>query len=145
VRSSDRFNDCLDKGLLRATAPSLGSCLESLRTAEEWLREAQQNLSAGSLRSAYGSAYMCFFHSARAILFKDGYREKSHYCIGVYLEHLSTEKRLEIHWAFLFDNVRSSRHNEQYSFAPPPTIMEVRSVINDAGSFLRRMTSMATE
>lgn len=28
--------------------------------------------------------YMVFFHSARAGLFRDGIREKSHYCIEIY-------------------------------------------------------------
>ncbi len=142
MRTSDKFKECLDRGLLRIAAPSLGSCMESLRIAEDWLVEAQKNLDAGSLRSAYSSAYMCFFHSARALLFKDGYREKSHYCIGIYLEQLSEEKRLEPQWGLLFDHVRNSRHNEQYSFTPPPSAEELRSVIIDAGSFLERMRSM---
>ncbi len=32
------------------------------------------------------SCYSAMFHAARALLFKDGYREKSHYALYVYLK-----------------------------------------------------------
>jgi uncharacterized protein (UPF0332 family) len=44
------------------------------------------------------AAYMGYFHAARAILFRDGVREKSHYCIGVYLEYYCEKKMLEDEW-----------------------------------------------
>jgi uncharacterized protein (UPF0332 family) len=110
-----------------------------MKMAEDWIGEAKKNQEIGSYRSAYSSAYMCFFHAARAILYMDGYREKSHYCIGIYLEHLSDMKRIEPKWALLFDNFRNSRHNEQYNFSSPPSMSEVRMIIDDALSFLERV------
>jgi uncharacterized protein (UPF0332 family) len=139
VKASNKFEECLDKGLLRKVQPSMESCMESLKMAQDWLEESRKNFESGSLRSAYSSAYMCYFHSARAILFKDGYREKSHYCIGVYLDHLFSINRLEIQWVLAFDNVRNSRHNEQYNFSGPPSKEEVRAVIRDASAFMERM------
>ena len=68
------------------------------------------------MRSAISSAYLAVFHSARAVLFRDGVREKSHYCIGLYLQKYVEEGTLEEEWPMLFDRIRSVRHADQYSF-----------------------------
>jgi uncharacterized protein (UPF0332 family) len=66
-----------------------------LAQALEWVNEAGYDCDAGSLRSAMMAAYMGYFHAARAVLFRDGVREKSHYCIGVYLESYRERGMLE--------------------------------------------------
>ena len=83
------IDDCFERGLLRRVEPSRTKSEQSLLQAGEWLSEAEKNLEAGALRSAVSSAYLAVFHSARAVLFRDGVREKSHYCIGLN-EHASS-------------------------------------------------------
>ncbi|MDD4446734.1 MAG: HEPN domain-containing protein [Methanothrix sp.] len=53
------------------------------------------------MRSAISSAYLAVFHSARAVLFRDGVREKSHYCIGLYLQRYVEDGTLEEDWPML--------------------------------------------
>jgi uncharacterized protein (UPF0332 family) len=61
-------------------------------------------------------AYLAVFHSVRDVLFRDGVREKSHYCIGLYLQKYVDEGTLDEEWPMLFDRIRSVRHADQYSF-----------------------------
>jgi len=75
-----------------------------------------------ALRSALIAAYMGYFHAARAVLFRDGVREKSHYCIGVYLESYRERGLLEDEWVLQFDHMRGMRQNDQYSRDARPTV-----------------------
>ena len=79
------------------------------------------------------------FHAARAVLFRDGIREKSHYCIGVYPESCCEKGLLEDEWVLQFDHMRGLRQNDQYSLDARPTIHEVRQAVEEAGKFIERM------
>ncbi len=133
------IDDCFERGLLRKVEPSRIKSEQSLHQAREWLSEAEKNLEAEAYRSALSSAYLAVFHSSRAILFRDGVREKSHYCIGLYLQKYVEEGALEEDWPMLFDRIRSVRHADQYSFQVGPTDEEARSGLDLAERFINRM------
>lgn len=96
-------------------------------------------------RSALASAYLAFFHAARTVLFRDGVREKSHYCVGVYLEKYVEQNVLEEKWVMLFDRMRSARHTDQYSFQPHPSSEEVESAIRADRKFIERIAQLMRE
>jgi uncharacterized protein (UPF0332 family) len=133
------IDNCFEQDLLRRVEPSTIKSAQSLSQAREWLSEAKKNLGSGAHRSALASIYLAIFHSARAVLFRDGIREKSHYCVGVYLEKYVKEGLLEEEWPMLFDRMRSVRHADQYSFQTCPTREEIESGIALAESFIKRM------
>jgi uncharacterized protein (UPF0332 family) len=133
------IDDCFERGLLRKAEPSRTKSDQSLLQAKEWLSEAEKNLEAEALRSAISSAYLAVFHSARAVLFRDGVREKSHYCIGLYLQRYVEDGTLEEDWPMLFDRIRSVRHADQYSFMALPIVEEVQAGIDLAERFIERM------
>ena len=139
------IDDCFRLGLLRRTEPSRSKSDQSLLSAREWLSEAKKNLVAQALRSALSSAYLAVFHSARAVLFRDGVREKSHYCIGLYLQRYVEEGSLEEDWPMLFDRIRGVRHADQYSFMARPTGEEVQAGIDLAERFIERMEGLLQE
>jgi uncharacterized protein (UPF0332 family) len=58
---------------------------------------------------------MGYSHAARAILYRDGIREKSHYCIGVYLESYREKGLLKDEWVSRFNHMRGLRQNDQYA------------------------------
>lgn len=90
------LSECLRSGLLREAPASAQKADQSLKAADDWLGEAEVAAKAGIWRTVIMSAYMAMFHSARAILFRDGFREKSHACIGRYLEgHYAARGLLE--------------------------------------------------
>jgi uncharacterized protein (UPF0332 family) len=138
-----RLDECYERGLLRKVPASHDKAMQSLARAREWVTEAGCDCDAGSLRSALMAAYMGYFHAARAVLFRDGVREKSHYCIGVYLESYRESGLLEEEWVLHFDHIRGMRQNDQYSLDARPTVKEVRQVVADALTFIERMERLA--
>ena len=136
------YEECFKRGLLQNVEPSQKKSRESIKQAEEWLNEARLNLKAGAFRSALSSAYLSMFHAARAILFRDGVREKSHYCVGVYLEKYVRADLLEEDWVMIFDRMRSARHADHYSFYVSHTSEEIRSSIDVAEEFIERMKKL---
>jgi len=139
------IDDCFERGLLRRVEPSRPKSEQSLQQAREWLSEAEKNLQAEALRSAISSAYLAVFHSARAVLFRDGVREKRHYCIGLYLQRYVEDGTLEEDWPMLFDRIRSVRHADQYSFIALPSVNEVQAGIDLAERFIDRMERLLKE
>lgn len=139
------MEDCFRKGLLRRVEPSLTKSKDSITEAREWLSEAMKNKASEAYKSAISSLYLAIFHSARAVLFRDGVREKSHYCVGVYLEKYVDEGVLEEDWVLIFDRIRSVQHTDQYSFQMHPSKEEVDSGIDIAGKFVDRMEKLLEE
>jgi len=145
VKALNRVQTCFEEGSLRHVAPSKGKAFNSLAFAGEWLNEAAINLASGSYRSALSSAYLAMFHAARAILFRDGIREKSHYCVGAYLETYVEQGKLEGQWVAVFDRIRSARHTDQYSFESIPSKEELEAGLKTAQEFVSRMQKLLEE
>ena len=73
------YKDCLDGGFLRKIPPSKDNAFRSIAKAGKWLLESKITLKSMAFNSSVIASYMVMFHSARAILFNDGWREKNHY------------------------------------------------------------------
>jgi uncharacterized protein (UPF0332 family) len=93
IRMLLRFKNCVEKGLLRKIPASEDNAIRSINKAESWLKEAEKSFQGEAYDSSVLSSYLAMFHSARAILFLDGYREKSHACVARYLEEQYVVKR----------------------------------------------------
>ena len=136
------LENCFKRKQLREVESSDEKAKLSIKLAKEWLMEAEKNLENSTYKSAQISTYMAFFHSARAVLFRDGIREKSHYCIGVYLEKYVDNGDLEEEYTLLFDRMRSARNTDQYSFQTAPSLEEVKSGIQAAEKFIKRIQQL---
>ena len=88
------------------------------------------------------SSYNGYFHAARAILYRDGLREKSHLCIELYLSSYVTKGVLEPPWIAQFSRMRSARHMDLYSFTAAPSREEVESALRGAEAFLARIEAL---
>ena len=138
-----RYKDCIEKGLLRKVLVSNDKAKQSIKKAEKWLDEAGKTLNGKAFDSSVLASYMVMFHSARAILFHDGYREKSHACVARYLEekYVKTGK-LERKWIELLDHHREVRHVDQYDLSFFSTNEEAEKAIESSIRFLERMKSL---
>ena len=56
--------------------------------AEKDLQEALGGLERAAFKWTTIQSYYAMFHTARALLYAKGYREKSHYCLRIALEEL---------------------------------------------------------
>ena len=134
------------KRLLRRVTPSADKAKLSMKRAESWLEEAEKSLNNELYDSCLISSYLAMFHSARAVLFRDGWREKSHFCIARYLEEMYVKKgKLEREWIDLFDRLRETRHADQYDVSYFATKEEAESALNIAFEFVERMEKLLDE
>lgn len=138
----NELSKCFNKGLLRRVEASQIKSRQSIRESDKWVEESVKNLESGAYNSAQLSIYLVIFHAARAVLFRDGVREKSHYCISIYLEKYYRKGFLEENWILLFDRMRSKRHMQQYSFQTEPSEEEIKSGIKSANSFNKRIKKL---
>ncbi len=137
------FEDCMKKGLLRNIPPSRETAEGSVRAADRWIEEAGKNLSSEAFSSSALSSYLAMFHAARAILFLDGFRERSHYCIARYLEERYVKKKLlESKWVELLDHYRELRHESQYNVSFFTAEDEAESALKTAKAFVKRMKGL---
>lgn len=140
------FHECLKKGLIRKTQPSKAKAKKSLQASLKWLEEAERNIKSDALKSSLLSAYLAVFHAARSVLFLDGYREKSHACIGRYLEEKYVRKGLlESEWVEMLDHFRELRHTDQYSFNFFASEEESEDTIAKSREFVSRMEKLVYE
>ena len=84
---------------------------------------------------------MAMFHAARALLYRDGVQEKSHYAISIYLKEKYSNKipmpiinLLEIH--------RIERHESMYGLEYKPEKKDAELAIQDAQSFVREIKNL---
>lgn len=121
-----KFETCIERGYLERIEPSEDLARLSIKRAKEALLSAEKNVEVGVYDGALMLAYLGMFHAARALLFKDGWREKSHACVSAYLREFYVERgRLSINWVRYLDYVRNLRHQSQYDvgFSPEPDIV----------------------
>ncbi len=117
----------------------------SMERAERWYAECEMNIQAGAYNSAVSSAYNAMFHSARAVLYASGYREKSHYCLARFLDSLVEKGILEEKWVNTLDRARNVRHADQYNIDFISTKEDAESMMKMANSFIHRMKSLLSD
>jgi uncharacterized protein (UPF0332 family) len=91
-RVSSEFMQLLSERKLVKASISRRMVLKEIKGAEMDLRDARDSLDHGKFKWATIQAYYSMFHSARALLYDSGYREKSHYALSVALRELFSRK-----------------------------------------------------
>lgn len=112
----DEVEKCFEKRQLMRSSPSLGLARKSLKQARTFLIDAEDMVKFEKERMGIIALYNAFFHTARSLLFKDGVKERSHYCVARYMEEKYVNAKL-IPQKFLshLDLLRDIRHDTQYS------------------------------
>ncbi len=135
------FEDCIKKGLIRKTTASKEQASLSLEKARGLLGDAEDDLEEKRYSSATIIGYTAIFNAARALLFRDGYRERSHFCVMRYLE---SEYANEIGMEMLarLNDFRETRHEVQYSAAYKASEKEAASFIAFAREFIAKVEKL---
>lgn len=142
-QSRIEFNECLGKGLLKRTIPSLEKARKSIEKSERFLRQAESAFAVKAYDSSVITCYQAIFLSARSMLFRDGYREKSHACVGRYLEEKYAKTgKLELKWVELFDRFRSMRHDDEYNVFFFAEEADCQQIIKFASEFIAVMKKL---
>ncbi|MCD4842461.1 MAG: HEPN domain-containing protein [Methanosarcinales archaeon] len=87
-------NKCFEKRLLRKSRPDKLKSMKALDMSARALEQAEKLMEHEFYEQVILYSYTSMFQGARALLFKDGIIEKSHYCVVEYLKenYLKTGK-----------------------------------------------------
>ena len=131
-----KMAECFQKGLLKRTTPDMDNTLRSLELSLSNIEDATENMSIHRYRVVAISSYSSMFHSARAILFRDGIKERSHECIPVYLK----EKYPQLETlANILDSYRRFRHDAIYGLDFAIDDKEAKAALDSATEFLEKI------
>ena len=116
--------------------PDIAKARESLALASHFLGRAEGNLKIGYNDVALLCAYNAMLHSARALMFRDGVKERSHVCVGAYLkEKYSDPNKIPEKFVNIFDLTRMARHKTQYGGRVEVPESEAMDAIREAMEF----------
>ncbi len=110
-----RWQECVDRGLIRSDPRALERIPGSLASAVRFLRAAEKNVAIEEYEMAHLAAYNSAFHSVRTLLYAAGYVERSHACLVTAVRHASGGDPEIVDLLNAFDKLRVARHNVQYS------------------------------
>ena len=132
------IEDCFRFRLLRKIESDQEKTKKSFELAKKCLKDAGEVMKLEIFDFAILKSYMAMFHAARALLYKDGIQEKSHYAIFIYLkEKYSGEIPLHI---INFLNVhRIERHEAMYSLEYKPEEQDALVAVEDAKAFVKEI------
>lgn len=111
------------------------------------LSEAEGLEKAGFYRMSVVTAYAAMFHAGRALLFRDGVVEKSHYCLALYLrKNYGESGKLPVGLITALDGLREERHDVLYGFSGAKLENEdAESAIESAGRFIEAVARLLKE
>jgi len=139
----NRVEECFEQGLLKKIKPNTRFAEQSIRQAEHFLEEAGELIEKGIKDMAFIALYNASFHAARAILFKDGVKERSHYCVSKYIEEKYAEKEIiTMRQAVILDSLREKRNDVQYSLEPTETKEDLDEIYNEVEAFVERVKAI---
>ena len=111
------IKECLEEGYLKKIVPDEGLIKKELNEAKYDFDKAERAFSEKDFKWCIVKSYYAIFHAARAVLFKIGLKEKRHFAIGVVLEDLSKQGKLEHKFISDFYAAMSSREEADYHYA----------------------------
>jgi len=129
------LEECIERGLLRKITASREKALQCLSKSTELMEEAKACLASGQLNSTVLTGYTALLNAERAILFRDGWRERSHECTIKYLE-AKYRKEISADTVALLGRYKTSRHDTQYDVTYTPDKAEAASLLEFTGRFI---------
>lgn len=139
AKSLNELEECFEKGLLKKIQKNKGFALQDIKQAEFFLNEAYDLIHIKKKEMSAIALYNAVFHAARAILFKDGIKEKSHYCLQKYLEqNYEKQKLLDSNDISLFDILRGIRQEVQYNVTRIKLEENLNELYNKTEEFIEK-------
>lgn len=136
--------DCFKLRLLRKIAPDKEKSKKSMEISERRIATAKEMLKHKIFGFIVTESYMSMFHASRALLYKDGIQEKSHYAISVYLKEEYANK-IPLPIINLLEVHRIERHEATYGFEYQPNKEDAELAIKDAEIFIKEIKKVLSE
>ena len=112
---SQEFKKCLERGKIKRFSPGKKLAGKELKLAGEDLAIALESLKTKKYKWSIVQAYYSMFHSARALIYSENYREKSHYCLIIALRHLYVDPgKLPVYFIESLQKGKALREDADY-------------------------------
>ena len=109
------FNECLKRNKLTKFTKAKSLVSKEISSAKSDMETAFDSFKRENYKWATVQAYYAMFHTARALLYSKGFREKSHYCLIVAMKTLFvSEKILDIRLVEALQTAKILRENADY-------------------------------
>jgi uncharacterized protein (UPF0332 family) len=109
------FEECLKSRKIIVFPRARQLVKKEFSSAQQDLEEARDRLAHGKWKYATINGYYAIFHAARALLYFQGFRERSHHCLAVALEALYVQKGfLDVSLVNSFKESMALRENADY-------------------------------
>lgn len=132
------IEDCFKYRLLRKIKPDEEKTKKSLEISKKKLKDAEKAIELEIFQYAILEAYMGMFHASRALLYKEGIQEKSHFAIFIYLKEKYSDK-IPLHILNLLNIHRIERHEAMYGLEYTPSKEDALTALDDAKSFVKEI------
>ena len=138
--TKSKVEDCFEQGLLKKIRPNLNYAEQSVKQAEHFLDEAETLIQSEIKDMAFIALYNASFHAARALLFRDGIKERSHYCVCKYIEEkYQMQELVTMQQSVVLDSLRSKRNDIQYSLEQPEIEEDLNEIFEEVVNFIERV------
>jgi len=127
---------------LKRVKPDKMEIRKELNESKNDMGNAKNSLKNGNYKWAIIQAYYSMFHSARAVLVSNGYRERRHFAITVVMEHLVRSKKLESYFVDDFKAAIFAREEADYSSVYSREWAE--QILTAAEEFAERMKKLVS-
>ena len=132
------LEDCFKFRLLRYIKPDKEKTKRSIEVSKQRLNEAEMAFKFKIFKYVILESYMAMFHSARALLYKEGIQEKSHFALFIYLKEKYSNK-IPLHILNLLNIHRLERHESLYGLDYQPSEGDALISIKDAKDFIKEI------
>ena len=135
------IKECLERGYLRKDNPDIEKANQSLKIAENKFDESLKSFEAELFESTIVFSYMAMFHSARALLFKDGFIEKSHIAVISFLKE-KYEQSIGKQLIYEFNTVRMARHDSLYGLNTHFSNNDAKHILDISQKFIDKIKTL---
>jgi len=137
------FERCVAEGKISAFADGPALVVKQLGIASADLAEAREGLSRNQWKWSTIQAYYSMFHTARALIFAKGFREKHHRCLRIAVAHLYDSEGDEFHR--LIEDFRLAKQlRENADYANDFSENSARKLVASAEKFLENAKLIVT-
>lgn len=109
-------DELVEEGQIRKIKPSTELAEKEFKESEYDMEHAEKSFEEKDYKWAIIKAYFAVFHSARAILFLIGLREKTHFVVGRVLDKICDDGKLESRYVADFKAALSARQGADYHY-----------------------------
>jgi uncharacterized protein (UPF0332 family) len=112
------FERCIKQRRLTKIKPSNQIIQKEIENSEYDLKRARNSFDESDFKWTAIQSYYSMFHAAKALVFKKGYREKSHYCLIIALKELYVKNNeLTIDMVENIELCMNLRHEADYGLS----------------------------